>query len=385
MGLYYKKREAAMINGKTLCLALTGIFFSALVFAQTAPVDNSLGLDDEGKAITAVLPLMGEETFMALRFYQETLTAVAALEKYSPRPVGAFVFSGAGVEIPTDMPPRRDLVPGVRYALTGGVYAGAREREYYLQLWLWEMTGSTMIYTDDLVYEDIDEAMTSLPGLVEWLFSHIHERVIEVPPPPPPDPFFVLGLRVGPSQRWYTEPGEETPGAWALDLEGGLSGAFRLNKFLALQGEILFTSDAIVYRGLDPGPTPDFYVMPNEKYTAFSLMFPLLFRVNLRTGPFKVSPLGGFYAAVPLGKTLYQRRPDGGESSYDWSFSVPLGFTFGIEAALNKGPGAVFLGLRYAGDFGDIKIDDGNDTTVRRNMLSLYLGYEFGFFDKNKK
>jgi hypothetical protein len=321
---------------------------------------------------------------MALRFYQETLAAVTALEKYSPRPVDVSVFSGAGVEIPTDMPPRRDLVPGVRYALTGGVYAGARAGEYYLQLWLWEMAGSTMIYTDDLVYEDIDEAMLSLPGLVEWLFSHIHERVIEPPKPPPPDPFFVLGFRVGPSQRWYTDPDEETPGAWALDPEGGVSGAFRLNSFLALQGEILFTSDTIVYRGLDPGPTPDVYIMPNEKYTAFSLMFPLLFRVNLRPGPFKVSPLAGFYAAVPLGKTLYQRRPDGGESSYDWSFSMPLGFTVGIEAALNKGPGAVFLGLRYAGDFGDIKIEDSADTTVRRNMLSLYLGYEFGFFDRNK-
>ncbi|MDR1637836.1 MAG: PorT family protein [Treponema sp.] len=373
-----------MNNGKPLCLVAAGLFFSALVFAQTPAVESSTGLDDEGKAITAVLPLAGEETVMALRFYQETLAAVVALEKYSPRPVDVSVFSGPGLEIPTDMPPRRDLVPGVRYALTGGVYAGARAGEYYLQLWLWEMAGSTMIYTDDLVYEDIDEAMLSLPGLVEWLFSHIRERVIEPPKPPPPDPFFVLGFRFGPSQRWYTAPNEETPGAWALDLEGGVSGAFRLNSLLALQGEVLFTSDTIVYRGLDPGPTPDVYIMPNKTHTAFSMMFPLLFRVNLRPGPFKVSPLAGFYAALPLGKALYQRRPDGGESSYNWSFSVPLGFTLGIEAALNKGPGAVFLGLRYAVDFGEIKIEDGDNTTIRRNMLSLYLGYEFGFFDRNK-
>jgi hypothetical protein len=241
-----------------------------------------------------------------------------------------------------------------------------------------------MIYTDDLVFTDLDEAMVSLPGLVEWLFSHIHELTVEIPEPKP-DPFFVLGFRFGPSQRWYTDPDEETPGAWALDLEGGLSGAFRLNAFLALQAEILFTADTLVYRGLDPGPTPDVYIMPNEKYTSFSLMFPLLFRVNFRPGPFKISPLAGFYAALPLGKTLFERRPDGGESSYDWSFSVPLGFTAGIEAALSKGPGAIFAGLRYAVDFGDIKIEDGQDTTVRRNMISLYLGYEFGFFDRNKK
>jgi hypothetical protein len=383
MGFLCKKGRAAMNNGKFFCFVLAGLFLSAFVFAQTLPVKNSPGLDDEGKSIAAVLPLAGEETGMTLRFYQETIAAVAALEKYSPRPVDLSLFSGTEREIPTDMPPHRDLVPGAPYALTGGVYAGAEEGEYYLQLWLWEMTGSTMIYTDDLVFTDLDEAMVSLPGLVEWLFSHIHELTVETPEPKP-DPFFVLGFRFGPSQRWYTDPDEETPGAWALDLEGGLSGAFRLNAFLAFQAEILFTADTLVYRGLDPGPTPDLYIMPNEKHTFFSLMFPLLFRVNFRPGPFKISPLAGFYATVPLGQSQYERST-GEDSSYDWSFSVPLGFTVGIEAALSKGPGAIFAGLRYAGDFGDIEIEDGRDITVRRNMISLYVGYEFGFFDRNKK
>jgi hypothetical protein len=373
-----------MSKRRTFCLALS-LIFSAFAFAQTQSQQNSPGLDDAGKAIAAVLPLAGEETEMALRFYQGTIAAVAALEKYSPRPVDLSVFANMDREIPTDMPPHRDLVPGVRYALTGGVYSGAREGEYYLQLWLWEMTGSTMIYTDDLVYEDIDQAMLSLPGLVEWLFSHIHELTIETPEPlVQPDPFFVLGLRFGPSQRWYTELDEDSPGAWALDLEGGLSGAFRLNSLLALQAEILFSADTLVYRGLDSGPEVNSYILANKRYTSFSLMFPLLLRANLRPGPFKISPLAGFYAIAPLGQTLYERST-GEDSSYDWSISVPLGFTAGIEAALNWGSGAIFVGLRYAGDFGNISIDDGEDTTFRRNMLSFYLGYEFGFFDKNKK
>jgi hypothetical protein len=369
-------------NRSSFCLVFA-LFFSAFAFAQSPP-ENAPGPDDAGKAIAAVLPLAGEEAEMALRFYQGTIAAVAALEKYSPRPVDPSVFVG-GREIPTDMPPHRDLVPGVSYALTGGVYAGAREGEYYLQLWLWEMVGSTMIYTDDLVYEDVDQAMSSLPGLVEWLFSHIHELSVETPEPlVRPDPFFVLGLRLGPSQRWYTDPEEDSPGAWAMNLEGGVSGAFRLNSLLALQAEIFFSADTLVYRGLDAGPELNAYTLANEKYTAFSLMFPLLFRVNLRPGPFKISPLAGFYATVPLGQSLY-KRSTGEDSSYDWSISVPLGFTAGIEAALNRGPGALFAGLRYAGDFSDINIDNEEGTAFRRNMLSFYLGYEFGFFDKNKK
>jgi hypothetical protein len=378
-----QKRGAAMSSRRFFCLILS-LFFSAFVFAQTPP-ENAPGLDDAGKAIAAVLPLAGEEAEMTLRFYQGTIAAVAALEKYSPRPVDPSVFAGTDREIPTDMPPHRDLVPGVRYALTGGVYSGAREGEYYLQLWLWEMTGSTIIYTDDLVYEDIDQAMSSLPGLVEWLFSHIHELTIETPEPlVPPDPFFVLGLRLGPSQRWYTDPDEDSPGAWALNLEGGVSGAFRLNSLLAFQAEILFSADTLVYRGLDAGPGANVYTLANEKYTGFSLMFPLLLRVNLRPGPFKISPLAGVYATVPLGQSQY-KRSTGEDSSYDWSLPVPLGFTGGVEAAFNWGPGAIFGGLRYAGDFSNINIDNDEDTTFRRNMFSFSLGYEFGFFDKNKK
>jgi hypothetical protein len=130
---------------------------------------------EAGPAIVAVLPFAGKETDMALRFHEETIRIVAGLEKYTPREVQISTLNSAGIEIPTDMPPNRNLTPGALYALTGGVYPGSKAREYYLQLWLWDMTGSFMIYTDDLVYEDMTAVLQSLPGLVEWLFSHIIE------------------------------------------------------------------------------------------------------------------------------------------------------------------------------------------------------------------
>jgi hypothetical protein len=360
------------------------ILLPVLVFAQTRPAEDAAGLDYEGKAIVAVLPFAGKETDMALRFHEETIRIVAGLEKYTPREVQISTLNSAGIEIPTDMPPNRNLTAGARYALTGGVYSGSKDQEYYLQLWLWDMTGSTMIYTDDLVYEDITGAIQSLPGLVEWLFSHIYEVTTETPETDiRQDPLLTLGLRAGPSQRWYISPGETAPGAWALSFEGGISGALRLNSLLALQIELIFSGDNLVYRGLNQ-EGPD-YILANEKFTSYSLMIPFLLKLNLRPGIWRISPLVGIYVMAPLGETRYRMSTEGEDRSYSYTFSVPAGFTAGLEAAVKYGPGLFLAGVRYAGDFGDINIDDDQKTSYRRDMLSIFFGYEFGFLDTKRR
>jgi hypothetical protein len=354
-------------------------------FAQTAPAENAWGIDYEGKAITAVLPLAGEEREMARQFHQEIMRAVTALGKYSPREAAAFSGSAGEREIPTDMPPNRDLVPDVRYALTGGVYAGSRPDEFYLQLWLWDMSGSTMIYTDDLIYADINAAMSSVPGLVEWLFSHIREITIETPKIElPMDPLFTLGLRAGLSPRWYADPDEVAPGAWAFALEGGVSVSLRLGSHFALQGEVFLEGDTVVYREELMAGENGRYTMINEKFSSLSLSFPLLLKANFRPGVFKIAPLAGLYLTAPLGDTVYRKSSEDNDLSYSWSFSVPLGFILGIEASVEYGPGFLAAGIRYAGDFGSITIDNDEETSYRRNMISFYLSYEFGFVDLNK-
>ncbi|MDR2020132.1 MAG: PorT family protein [Treponema sp.] len=354
---------------------------SVPVFAQNA--EPRWGFDDEGRAIVAVLSLAGDETEMIRRFQEGTMEAVAALKKYSPREAPA----PAGTRIPTDMPPIPSLAAGAHYALTGGVYPGETAGEYYLQLWLWDMTGSTMIYTDDLVYDEMEGALESLPGLVEWLFSHIRERAAEEPPAALwPDPLFMLGFRIGVSPRWYIQPGEITPGASAVNIEGGVSGALRINRLFSVQLEILLTGDTVVYRGLDGSG-----FLENEEFSSLTMTIPLLAKMNFRAGRFRISPLAGFYVMFPLGETRYRYHysTGSGDKSYSWSYSVPLGFTAGIEGATHYGPGRIFAGLRYAGDFGNAGIDDDSgshhtDYGHKRHALSLYLGYEFGFFEGKK-
>ncbi|MDR0623281.1 MAG: hypothetical protein LBG10_02510 [Treponema sp.] len=367
-------------------LSLLALFPSVLT-AQNGPETG--GYDDEGRAVTAILPFTGEEEPAAV-FNQAVVDAVAAMPKYSPRSVSLRTVEAAGVRIPTDMPPVRELVPGARFALTGGVYPGNYAGEFYLQLWLWDMAASTMIYTDDLVYEHIDEGLSALPGLVEWLFSHIilssgesdlpAEKIWE-------EKLITAGVRSGVSQRWYTAPDEFAPGAHALNFEGGLFVSFSLNSLLSLQAELDFTFDNLVYRGIDDIGGAGEYTpfMGNEKYTAYSLTFPVILKVNFRPGNFRIAPFAGIYAFLPLGDAAFQRNPGGNEDAFSWSAAAPLGYTAGFDAAMKLGPGMLIGDIRYAGDFGTITIQGDEDIDYRRGALSFTLGYAFGFGDIIRK
>jgi hypothetical protein len=349
---------------------------------------NASGYDYDGRAIVTILPFIGEEEAAAV-FDQAVAGAVVNLKKYSSRQVTPETVSEAGVRIPTDMPPIRELALGARYALTGGVYPGSFDGEYYLQLWLWDMSGSTMIYTDDLVYQDIAEALETLPGLVEWLFSHIIEITKEsesVPEEVWEDKLITVGFRSGVSQRWYTEPAETAAGAYALNFEGGLFVSVLLNSLLSLQAEVNFTMDDLVYRGITNIGQGGAYipVTANEKYSSYSLMFPLLFKVNFKPGQFRLAPFAGIYAFLPLGETSYRMNPGGETDSFSWSADLPLGFTVGFDTAIKFGPGMILADVRYANDFGTITIHDDVDTSYKRTMFSVTLGYAFGFIDFKK-
>jgi hypothetical protein len=378
-------RTLRLQNRKSGLAVCFGLFLLALLppslSAQNVPVRE--GYDYDGKAITALLPFIGEEEAAAV-FNEAVARSVADLGKYNCRIVTAKTVEAAGVRIPTDMPPERELVPGVRYALTGGVYPGNNEGEYYLQLWLWDMADSVFIYSDDLVYRNIEEGLETLPALVEYLFSHIIEKPAEAEPETEKewdDKMINIGFRSGVSRHWYTEPEETAPGAYSLNYEGGLFIAVRLNSLISIQAEADFIWDDLVYRGITnvSGTAAYTPVLVNTRHRSFSLLFPLLFKLNFRPGNFRIAPYGGLFAFVPLGKTLYRGNPGEEKDAFSWSASVPLGFSAGFEAAAKFGPGMILVDIRYSGDFGKITIHDAAETSYKRGMLSFTIGYAFGF------
>jgi hypothetical protein len=382
------KRNASKSRGFFFGLLFLVLFPRALAAQNALNNEGGLGFDYDGKAVVAVLPIAGEEAAAAI-FNAAVSRAVIALQKYSPRTINAETVRTFEARIPTDMPPVRELVPGARYALTGGVYPGNYEGEFYLQLWLWDMRNSTFIYTDDLRYQNIDEGLQFLPELVEFLFSHITEVVVEperVPEDPWEDKRINAGFRTGVSQRWYTSAKENTPGAYALVYEGGIFGSVFLNPLISVQLEVNFSFDNLVYRDIFNPLKPDDYmsVYTNEKHTMHSFTFPLTVKANLKSRAVRFAPFAGVYAFVPLGNTDYERNPQGETSSYPWSVSVPLGYTLGFEAAARCGPGMILADIRYSGDFDAVVIEDDAETSYKRKALSLTLGYAFGFINMKK-
>ena len=248
-----------------------------------------------------------------------------------------------------------------------------------------------MIYTDQQVYEDRAQELESLPGYVEWLFSHITEAVVEEPEPAP-DPAWTdrrlsLGIRSGVSQRWYTGPDENGPDAGALVYEGGRFASVFLNRLFSIQVEANFSFDNLVYRDITDtaaGTGPYTPVYASERHTAYSLAVPLIVKANLRTRLFRFAPFAGIYAFVPLGEADYEKKATGETGSYPWSAALPLGYTAGLETAVRCGPGLLLADIRYSGDFAAITIEDDAETSCKRGALSITLGYAFGFITMNK-
>jgi hypothetical protein len=210
----------------------------------------------------------------------------------------------------------------------------------------------------------------------------------ETPPPAPEEERaynkrLYLGFRAGPSLRFYTPPGDTayTGGeAYGFSVEAALHAAVRILPFLTIQGEAVFSWDNAsiwAYHRVGQNSEIDRYTWDHR---SFSLQFPLTVRLNLYPGKFRLSPFLGAYYILPLGnfETVNSLNMEGQSNSY--TVSPPIGLLGGLSGALKLGPGNIFAELRYAADLGEPEA--GNLPTYRRSMLTLSLGYEWGFIEK---
>jgi hypothetical protein len=193
-----------------------------------------------------------------------------------------------------------------------------------------------------------------------------------------------LGLRTGPSFRFYT-PADDTrftggdTSAVSIDL------AFQVNvkvlSFLSIQAEMVFTWDSVSLWAYSSGSMADRYT---RDYTGFSLQFPLIVQFDFYPGRFRISPFLGTYFLVPLGKLQTGNSLNGESQSLNYKFSPPVGFLGGLNGAVKFGPGAVIADIRYAADLGNLEAAEGKIQEFKRGMISLTVGYEFGFFTKKR-
>jgi hypothetical protein len=68
------------------------------------------------------------------------------------------------------------------------------------------------------------------------------------------------------------------------------------------------------------------------------------------------------------------------EAVNKYDFSTTIGLTGGADAGIKLVGGILFLDARYSGDFLFFKANDAPQ--YRRKMLSISIGYNYGFINK---
>jgi hypothetical protein len=238
---------------------------------------------------------------------------------------------------------------------------------------------------------------TAVEDMNDWNLTMIYQLMANAPlhkyittyewnPPPPPRkpllgfPEYKLwvGLRLGYSNRHYSirdDVGKdkiEKSFGRGNSFEGGIQVSYQALKFLAVQGELLFTGDKVPFRWgeLTASNQVEFY---KKSYDSTSMMIPLTVKGTFLFDKIVVNPFVGGYFLLPLGSL----KGEGVTSGY--SYKPPLGFTVGIEAGLTLGKwGIPFLDIRYSGDLGEMTRSNG-DAIYKRSAVSITGGYRFGF------
>ncbi|MDR1949620.1 MAG: outer membrane beta-barrel protein [Spirochaetaceae bacterium] len=379
----------------------------------------------------SIMTFVGDDMAMSAQLHDAVITEVKGIGNYETQAVSEEQFPEQA-SLPPDEPPNPWYLGNSRFVLTGEFYIDMDEQMQHFQLWLWRSQDGSLVYTDELVAEDLDEAMSYMPALVSWVFSRIpqEQRVtvlerqqgVDVkvqlentdgsgsgngsesgndPSEQKPkyeilnDPlnrWLYLGVRMGGSFRFYGLPkvvsdysSNYTQG---FTYEAAFQVGFRFLPFLSVQGELIFTQDNAPFRG------PKFLVSEDEiryiyftdNYISSSLMLPILVKFHVNKDPFMISPFGGIYFAIPLGELEFQSSEDGSTSQkYEYALSSAMGIAVGVNGGLRLGPGILFLDLRYAFDMGRTMIAMGDGREYTRSMLSFALGYELALINKKRR
>jgi hypothetical protein len=292
--------------------------------------------------------------------------------------------------------PSPSMTKTAPFAITGEIVRNDESGRYHLRLYLWEMANVRLLYTDEITAENEEECELFLPSALEWLFSWLPEGAAAQSEPLAPeaplqtaqtvkDYRLHAGIKVGASLRFYYRPADdifvESDVSHFFNITVGLQASYHFLPFLGVQAEALFTSDYAPYKSYNLQQTSNLGVLSsnNDAFTSYSLMIPLLLKGTLRSGSVFGSALAGLYFVVPLGNM----RNSALGGTFNWTVDPPLGYTAGFNVGAKAGPGNLFLDLRWAQDLGATRSNAGQ-MVYRRSMVSIALGYELGFLDRNK-
>ena len=362
-----------------------------------------------------VIPFTGDDLAISSQLQDVVVQEVENMGTYTSQEFMARDFPEAP-ELRPDAPPDPEFLGDSRYVLTGEYYVDVDAMRHF-QLWLWESPTGALTYTDEMLFENTEEADIYLPPLVAWVFSKIPavetvaEADAEAEPPAeegtpvaevPAEEEETPPVEAAPESAIKTQEGKPAPaGRLYLGLRGGASlnihmsdtygsyvagrslypGAtaalmleFRPFRFLSLQTEAIFNYDIFELGRQQTGQTD----LTTDRFTGMTLRFPLLIKVPLEFGIFTPSIFAGAYWVMPLGK-INATVAGGERAAASMWMRLPIGLIGGIELSFALGPGEIFADLRYVRDLVSTRLVDGDIGISQyfRQEASVSLGYKF--------
>ena len=282
---------------------------------------------------------------------------------------------------------------GAAYAITGEVGPDPdTPGSSRLRLYLWQMDGSRLLGSDEMVALDRQEAEQGMPFFLEWVISWIVDDTAEPAVVyvdreviTQADPVVIyadgesyqpawmyLGFRIGGGN---SEWNHDLPNTGAPDpfrnthvltsVNISAQAAFPLARYFELQPELSFILDFESFSDLVSGSF-------NDAIFSMELRPAVLAKFVLQNNTLKAGLFGGLYYYLPLKKPDYA-----GISSSEYKPDFP-GIILGVNVGHIVGPGRLFLDARL--EFDGRWFNREFDEIFYRTAVRVNIGYEFGFY-----
>jgi len=149
--------------------------FTTALFCVTLYTPLSLSAQVGARTSVAVISLWGDEKTIVREFEEEVIYGVESLPGYRPVFIDRTDWPPPGLfeERSPIKCPSPSLIRNMPYALTSEIYEEYDTGGWAMRLYLWQMDGTRLIYSDSMVAFDRETCRMILPGLLEFMFSFV--------------------------------------------------------------------------------------------------------------------------------------------------------------------------------------------------------------------
>jgi len=347
----------------------------------------------------ALVPFWGPVEQFITEFGEELFKGVSDMQGYRPVVIDM-------TNLPDDVPeggfppyicPSPSLIKTNPIALTGELTQDPDDEEFWhMRLYLWEMSETRLVFSDELTAYDRDEVAAGLPGMLEWLFSWLNKkgggsgtggegdttnmsgqgRNVFITTSMPLQWMYV-GVRAGGALRMQERPTEyETEHYYKGNFYDTINAAVLYSIAFFPESVPFFSRFGLQVEGVF---NYDMDITNNkQKIPAMTISPTALLKCHIyRQGNMLYSIFAGAYTTFPISdtiKTFAKYQP------------FPVGLTAGLCFAgkIDPIPGLFFIDLRYSRDQfkSNTIVSADRDREFRRSAVTISVGYEFGIITK---